>query len=92
MSHAIKIKAIETAFSQADNRHFLDVEVEVTDGEKAVGTRRFGYPMDSTKEFILEDLNKVAKALDSDVVNAANSSKTEADFANAESLKKSLLQ
>lgn len=92
MAHAIKVKNVETAFSLADNKHFIDIEVEVFDGETLTGTRRFGYPLNTSKEDILADLNKVAKALDSDAEHAAKSAELEAGLANAESLKTSLLQ
>lgn len=92
MAHAIKVKNVETAYSQASNSHFLDVEVEVRDGETLVGTRRFGFALDASKEQILEELEKVAKTLDSDAEVAAKSAELEAQLANAESLKASLMQ
>lgn len=92
MAHTAKVKNVETAYSQASNSHFLDVEVEIQDGGTVVGTRRFGFALDATKEQILEELEKVAKTLDSDAEVAAKSAVLESQLANAESLKSSLMQ
>lgn len=90
MKHKIKILNIDVAYSQANNEHFLDVEVEVSKEDEIVGTKKFGYPIDSKEEFILADLSKVAETLDSDLEYAKKSAKLEASFENANELKKSL--
>lgn len=92
MAHSIKIKGVETAYSQASKKDFLEVTTEVFEGEVSKGIRKFGYDLDVTKEYILADLDKVAKTLDSDAKLAAESAALEAGLANAKALKKSLLE
>lgn len=90
MNYSIKILTVDTAYSQANNKHFLDVEVEVSKGEKVVEVRRFGYPLNTDKEFIIADLQKLAVTLDSDAVNAEKSVELDNALKNADDVKKSL--
>lgn len=87
MAHSITIKSIETAYSQASNSHFIDVEVEVFEGEESLGTRRFGYPIDTSKEGIIEDLQKVKATLDSDKELSVANAELEKNLASAEETK-----
>lgn len=90
MAHAITIKSIETGFSQASNSHFIDVAVEVFDGEESLGVRRFGYPMGTSKEEIVEDLKNQKTTLDSDKEVGIASAQLESELAHANSLKEEL--
>lgn len=90
MAHTLKIKSIDTAYSQADNSHFIDVEVEVFDGEESIGTRRFGYPMGTPKEVILEDLGKVKALFDSEQESKIANAELEAKLADAAQMKEEL--
>ena len=92
MSHQIKIKSVETAYSQASNSHFIDVEVEVYDGEELVGTRKFGYPTDTSADFIKEEMAKLEATLDSDKEIGIASAEVEAQLKNAASVKEELLK
>lgn len=90
MTHSLTIKSIETGFSQASNSHFIDVAVEVFDGEESLGVRRFGYPMGTSKEEIIADLEKQKATLDSDKEVGVASAKLEAELSQADSLKEEL--
>lgn len=92
MAHTIKIKNVETAYSQASNSHFIDVEVEVYDGEELVDTRRFGYPADTSADFIKEEMAKMEATLDSDKKIGEDSAELEGQLANAASVKEQLLK
>lgn len=60
MSHSIKIVSIKPDSNQETGERFLDVEAQILDesGEVAT-TKRLGYPIDTTEDFIREDLSKV---------------------------------
>lgn len=95
--YTYKIVAVDTAYSQASNSHFLDVEVEFYKGEDADSqelafNRKFGFDLDSTKETILEEMEKHCTTFASDAEVAANSAALEASLSNAESLKQELLK
>ena len=90
MLHTLKILNVDTVYSQADNSYFLDVEVEVLKEGKVIGTKKFGYPIDSDEKFILADLKKVSETLDSDLENAEKNAKLDNALKNAEDVKKSL--
>lgn len=90
MNHSIKILNVDTAYSQANDKHFLDIEVEVSKEGEVVEVRRFGYPLNTDKEFIIADLKKLAITLDSDAVNAEKSAESDKAFKNANDVKESL--
>lgn len=102
MAHTFKITGVETVFIQSSNDNQIEVAVDIFDGtlEKneageevlaVVKQLKFGYPLDSTKEFIKEDLAKVCSTLDSDKEVGEASALLEAQLANASLIKESLM-
>ena len=91
MTHSLTIKSIDTAYSQASNSHFIDVAVEVFDGEESIGIRRFGYAMGTSKEDIIADLQKVKATLDSDKEIGVASAKLETELAQANIIREDLI-
>ena len=90
MAHTYKITNVETVYVQSSNDYLIEVTVDISD-EEIVTQKKFGYPTDTTAEFIKEDLAKVCSTLDSDKVIAAESAELEAQLANANSIKESLM-
>ena len=91
MAHTFKIKGVETVFIQSANDYQVEVAVEIYEDEVLTGERRFGYPTDTTAEFIKEDLAKLCTTLDSDKAIGEASAELEARLANADSIKESLM-
>lgn len=89
--YTFKITNVETAYSQADNSHFIDVQVEIYKGEELADTRRFGFPLGTTKDEILEHMEKLCVTLASDEEIGVKSLELEKQLADAESLKTELL-
>ena len=89
--YTTKIINVETAYSNADSNYFIDVELEVYKDGELVGTRRFGYPMGTTKDEILTELEKLCVTLASDEENSARSAELDKQLTAAESLKKELM-
>ena len=58
MAYALHVKRASKETHIADNTPFLEVEVEVKDGKKAVETRKFGYPLGTSAEDVDLDLSK----------------------------------
>lgn len=91
MSYNLKIIDIDTAYSQSDNKNFIDVEVEVLKDGELMGVKKFGYPLDTDEDFILADLKKVANALDLDLEIAIKSEEIEKSLKNVKEIKRSLV-
>lgn len=91
MEHTYEIKNVDTVYSQAANGYTIEVEIEVFEGEESVGTRKFGYPTDTTEEFIRADLDKVCATLTSDKVQAEATAELEKQLENANTIKESLM-
>lgn len=91
MAHTFKITSADTILDQASNSYVIDVAIEVFEGEEMVFTRRFAYPLETTADFIKEDLAKVCSTLDSDKVIGEQSAELESKLASAEITKQSLL-
>ena len=91
MAHTFKISSVDTVFDQASTSYVLDVAIEVFEGEELAFTRRFSYPLETSADFIKEDLAKVCSTLDSDKVIASQSAELESKLANAELTKQSLM-
>lgn len=91
MAHEIKLKNVETAYSQGEDKHFLDVEVEVLKDGEFSHTLKFGFPIDSSKEYILDELAKVAARLDSDEENGKRSEELNKSLASAADVTTSLM-
>lgn len=87
MAHTIKVKNVGEGYSQADNKSFIDVEVEVYKDGELVGVKRFGYALETTKEEIEADLKKVAETMDSDAENAVKDAQLRESLKNVESAK-----
>jgi hypothetical protein len=69
--YTTKITSVKTVHSQADNNYFIEVRVNVfrqdEEGKPVFHSERaFGYPLDTTKEFIVADLKKLCSTLLSD--------------------------
>jgi len=87
MAYSIKVKSVGEGYSQADNKSFIDVEVEVyRDGEFA-SIKKFGYPLETTKEEIEADLKKLTETLESDEGNAIKDAALTESLKNVESAK-----
>lgn len=54
-----QIKDIKKDTVQATGVQFLDVEVELLNGEEVVDVRKYAYPLDTPKEEILADIEKL---------------------------------
>lgn len=87
MTHSLKILETSTGYSQVSDSPFINVEVEVFDGEESLGTRNFGYALGTSKEDILADLTKVRMSLDSDKETAAASAELQKGLDDADKLK-----
>lgn len=92
MAYKLTVKGIETIYSQASNEYFMDVEVAVFNDDVEVESKRFGYPLDTSSEAVLEDLAKVEATLNSDAALAEKSAALEAGFANANKVRETLLK
>jgi hypothetical protein len=86
-----KIIGVDTAFYQASNSYFVEVEVEIYKEEELVAVRKYGYPVGTTKEQIVSELDKVCETFGSDEEVATRSAELEATLAQAEALKNELL-
>lgn len=91
MAHSFTITSVETELAPASNDYVIAVEIDLFKDDKSIGVRRFAYPVDTTTEFIREDLTKVCATLDSDEVIGEQSATLERNLANAESIKESLM-
>jgi len=78
MPYTAQIKTVHTYQSQVDNKTYLDVEVEIKNGEKVEAVRHLGYPLETTQEEIEADVKKVVAAYGQDQVLAEASRKVEA--------------
>lgn len=65
------IKSIEPAEIVATGERYLDVAVEVVDG-KLTELRKLGFPIDTTKEDILAEVQKQAETYQLEKVQRAN--------------------
>lgn len=92
-----KIIGVETVFYQASNSHFVDVEVEIYketepgQDDVLVAVRKFGYPVGTTGDEILLELEKVCASFEADADTTAKSAELEAVLSQAESLKEELM-
>lgn len=92
MEHSFKITDINAdAVAPGTKKHFIDVSVDIFDGDTFLKKGKFGYPQTATKEEILADLKKVCEALDSDKYQTQRAAKHNAMLAQAEETKKALL-
>lgn len=69
-----KIKDIKKDVLQATGVPFLDVEVEILNGEEVIDTRKFAYPIDTPQENIVADIEKML-ALHEEEMKAKEASK-----------------
>lgn len=88
--HSIKIINTATQYLAVENGDVLIVTVEVKNGDKGLGVRKFTYPLDTKEEDILADLRKMKATLDSDHEVGLKSKKLEDGLKNAKKLQKSL--
>lgn len=86
-----KIIKIDATYVQVDSTHVIDVEVEVYRGEEKLENRRFAYPLGTTKDTILADLDKYCETLASDEEVAARSAELDRQLTEVEKLKSDLL-
>lgn len=99
MAHSLKIIGVEIKYSIVEKGEFLDVTTElyseeIVDGkleQVLKGIRKFGYPLTTTKDTILEDLKNVSKTLDSDATLAEQTVASDAAMKNAEVVRNELL-
>lgn len=91
--YTTKIVNVETKY--ANNEHFIEVVVEIYrgEGEESVhfDTRKFGYPLDTTREEILADHEKLCATLTSDEKVGRESEELDKQLTAVEDLKKELL-
>lgn len=87
MAYSIKVKSVGEGYSQADNKSFIDVEVEVYKDGELDGIKKFGYALETTKEEIEADLKKLTQTLESDEANAIKDAQLAESLKNVESAK-----
>lgn len=88
--HSLKIKKVEIEYSQAEDKEYLDVETEVFNDGESIGIRKFGYPLDTSREDIEKSLKKVTALLDSEAEQAEKSAVQEKARENANEVKEEL--
>jgi len=86
------VNKVTTEYSITDDEHFTDVSIDIFKNGETFGTKKFGYSLDKTKEFIFDDLDKVMETLKSDDENTAKSFELDKILTDAQNLNKELLQ
>lgn len=99
MMYTFKIKKIDPVYSQAEHGYFIDVEVEIYKVTKEEGkedvldlydTKKFGYPLGTTKEKIFSEFTKVCATLESDQKLKADNAQLDKHLADVQALKEEL--
>lgn len=91
MSTTYKVKSIEVVQHADTGVDFLDVKVEQSEG-KTKTTRKFGFPITSTKEEIAAELDKVMACVDADSAHQKMIASNEAQLKKVEEMRKELVK
>jgi len=79
-----RIKDIKKEYSQTDGTRFLDVFVEVLEGDKVVEVRRFAFGLDKKSKEVKNEIDKFVKTLNSDAEQAKKQAVLDAEDKEAD--------
>ena len=90
-NYTYKIKDVKPLNVQVDNSNLLEVTLDLFKDEEVLGERKFGYPLEVTKEEIEADLEKQMASLANDDEIAESSAALQRGLDNVEAIKSQLL-
>ena len=90
-NYTYKITDVKPLNVQVDNSNLLEVTIDLLKDEESLGVRKFGYPLEITKEEIEADLAKQMASLANDDEIAESSAALQRGLDNVEAIKSQLL-
>lgn len=90
--YSAKIKNAKKEFSLPDNASYLDVWFDIICDGEPVAERRLAFPLDTTKEAILAEVEKYCQMFENDHKLAAEASKRAEAEADADKIVEELLK
>lgn len=85
MAHTLKIKRFAAVVHPEGD--FIDVSVEISDGEKEPVLKNYGYPLGTPMEQIRADLKNVVAGLDQDAESQAVYAEREAKLRQVDEMR-----